>query len=62
MIIARSCSQNHGALTWGKDLTEAWYRMESLEKLRQNHAQRVFYPQKGNELPPEEIKAVTGSH
>lgn len=22
---------NHGALTWGRDLTEAWYRMESLE-------------------------------
>jgi len=22
---------NHGALTWGKDLIEAWYRMESLE-------------------------------
>ncbi|MBP2100383.1 class II aldolase/adducin family protein [Enterococcus rivorum] len=22
---------NHGALTWGKDLTEAYYRMESLE-------------------------------
>jgi L-fuculose-phosphate aldolase len=22
---------NHGALTWGKDLTEAYFRMESLE-------------------------------
>lgn len=22
---------NHGALTWGKDVMEAWYRMESLE-------------------------------
>ncbi|MEG2174435.1 MAG: class II aldolase/adducin family protein [Oscillospiraceae bacterium] len=23
--------QNHGALTWGKNLTEAWYRMETVE-------------------------------
>jgi L-fuculose-phosphate aldolase len=22
---------NHGALSWGKDLTEAWYRLESME-------------------------------
>jgi L-fuculose-phosphate aldolase len=30
---------NHGALTWGKDLTEAWYRLESME----NYALILIY-------------------
>ena len=29
---------NHGVLTWGKDLTEAWYRMEAVE-----HYARILY-------------------
>ena len=31
--------ENHGPLTWGKDLTEAYYRMESLE----NYARILMY-------------------
>lgn len=53
---------NHGALTWGKDLTEAWYRMESLENYAKITLNVYFILKKANELPPEEIKAVTGSH
>jgi L-fuculose-phosphate aldolase len=30
---------NHGALSWGKDLTEAWYRLESME----NYALILIY-------------------
>ena len=46
---------NHGALTWGRDLTEAWFRMESLE----HNAKIVLYSTKllgrANELSGDEI-------
>jgi L-fuculose-phosphate aldolase len=46
---------NHGALTWGRDVTEAYFRMESLE----HYALMLMYSghiiQKSNELSTEQI-------
>ncbi|KAF0820724.1 MULTISPECIES: class II aldolase/adducin family protein [unclassified Cytobacillus] len=46
---------NHGALTWGRDITEAYFRMESLE----HYALMLMYSghiiQKSNELSTEQI-------
>lgn len=51
---------NHGALTWGKDLIEAHYRMEALE----HYAQMLMYTnnimQKANELNCEQISDLIG--
>ncbi|TFI49118.1 class II aldolase/adducin family protein, partial [Diaphorobacter sp. DS2] len=46
---------NHGALTWGRNITEAFFRMESLE----HYALMLMYSehiiQKSNELNAEQI-------
>lgn len=48
---------NHGALTWGKDITEAWFRMESLE-----HYAKIMHYTKGigkeNLLNSEQVKKL----
>lgn len=49
---------NHGALTWGKDMHTAWFRMESLE----NYAKVTLYSRfllgQAHELTPEQITKV----
>ena len=51
---------NHGALTWGKDIIEAYYRMESLE----HYALMTMYStniiQKTNELNCDQISDLMG--
>ena len=50
---------NHGALAWGKDLTEAWYRMEALE----HYALISMYTQnlgKANVLSKAEVDFLRG--
>lgn len=46
---------NHGALTWGRNITEAFFRMESLEHyaLMLMHSEHII--QKSNELSTEKI-------
>ncbi len=49
---------NHGALTWGKDLMEAWFRMECLE----HYAEIMMYTGsvigKANILKPEHVSKL----
>lgn len=51
---------NHGAVTWGKDLTEAFYRLETVE-----HYAHILYLTRqlgqGVELSPKDIHDLTGS-
>ena len=51
---------NHGALAWGSDLTEAWYRLESLE----HYAMVTMYTKNlgnANELNAEEVAFLKGN-
>ena len=49
--------ENHGAVTLGKDITEAWARMEMID-----HTARILLLAEGlggaNELPPEEVELL----
>ncbi|MGI6730412.1 MAG: class II aldolase/adducin family protein [Anaerovoracaceae bacterium] len=51
---------NHGALTWGRDIMEAWFRMESLE----HNAKVILYSTrilgKANKLSCNEIERLIG--
>lgn len=46
---------NHGALTWGRDLIEAYYRMESLEHYAMMHMYTTNIMNKSNELDCNQI-------
>lgn len=47
---------NHGALTWGVDIMEAYNRMESLEHYAQMLLYSKYILQQANELSPQQIK------
>lgn len=49
---------NHGALTWGKDLREAWFRLESLENYAKISMYSRFILKAEKELTPEEQNKV----
>jgi L-fuculose-phosphate aldolase len=46
---------NHGALTWGADLTQAWYRMEALENYARITMNVYYVLRSANELTDEQI-------
>ncbi|WHY01257.1 class II aldolase/adducin family protein [Neobacillus sp. DY30] len=46
---------NHGALTWGRDLMEAYFRMESLEHYANILMHSTFILKKANELNTSQI-------
>jgi len=46
---------NHGALTWGTTLTEAWFRMEALENYAKIMLNTYYIIGKANELPQDQI-------
>jgi len=52
---------NHGALTWGKDIKEAFYRLESME----HYAKILMYTTKilnsDNQLTEEQVEELTGN-
>lgn len=50
---------NHGALTWGYDLTQAYYRMETLEYYAQVTINSVFLLGRANELTGEQVERLT---
>lgn len=50
---------NHGALTWGYDLTQAYYRMETLEYYAQVTINSVFLLGRANELSGEQVERLT---
>lgn len=48
----------HGAVTWGRDLKEAWYRTQALEQYcRQLYLQRMIGGP-AQEIPPEEVEKL----
>jgi L-fuculose-phosphate aldolase len=49
---------NHGALTWGKDLHEAWFRLESLENYAKILMYSRFILKAAEELTPDEQNKV----
>ncbi len=49
---------NHGALTWGKDMHTAWFRMESLENYARITMYSRFFLGQAHELSPEQIRNV----
>lgn len=49
---------NHGALTWGNDLTEAWFRMEALENYAKIILNTYYIIGKANELSDEQINKL----
>jgi L-fuculose-phosphate aldolase len=49
---------NHGALTWGKDLHEAWFRLESLENYAKISMYSLFILKAAEELTPEQQNHV----
>lgn len=51
---------NHGALTWGGSLTEAWYRMEALENYAKITLNVYYLLRQAHELTPEQLDRVTG--
>ena len=50
---------NHGALTWGYDLTQAYYRMETLEYYAQVTIKSVFLLGRANALTGEQVERLT---
>ena len=50
---------NHGALTWGYDLTQAYYRMETLEYYAQVTINSVFLLGRANALTGEQVDRLT---
>ena len=50
---------NHGALTWGYDLTQAYYRMETLEYYAQVTINAVFLLGRANALTGEQVERLT---
>ncbi|MCI9118122.1 MAG: class II aldolase/adducin family protein [Flavonifractor sp.] len=50
---------NHGALTWGYDLTQAYYRMETLEYYAQVTINSVFLLGRANALTGEQVERLT---
>jgi len=51
---------NHGALTWGRDLLEAWYRMESMEHFARIQIYTEKFIGKANLLSRDQIEALIG--
>jgi L-fuculose-phosphate aldolase len=49
---------NHGALTWGKNLYEAYFRMESLEHYAAIYMLTTYILKKPNELTSEQVKRL----
>ncbi|MCL2517088.1 MAG: class II aldolase/adducin family protein [Oscillospiraceae bacterium] len=47
---------NHGALTWGTDSTEAWYRMEALENYAKIVLNTYYILRQANELTEEQAR------
>ena len=52
---------NHGALTWGSDLMEAYHRMETLEHYATISMYTTWIIGKYNELNKEQIEKLTGT-
>lgn len=50
---------NHGALTWGYDLTQAYYRMDTLEYYAQVTINSVFLLGRANALTGEQVERLT---
>ena len=50
---------NHGALTWGYNLTQAYYRMETLEYYAQVTINSVFLLGRANALTGEQVERLT---
>ncbi|MDR0550773.1 MAG: class II aldolase/adducin family protein [Spirochaetaceae bacterium] len=49
---------NHGALSWGKDLIEAWYRLESMEHFARIQVLTEKFIGKTNLLSREQVEAL----
>jgi L-fuculose-phosphate aldolase len=49
---------NHGALSWGRDLTEAWYRLESMEHFAQIQIYTEKLIGKARLLSREQVEAL----
>ena len=51
---------NHGAVTWGASLMEAYFRMESLEHYAQTTLNSVYLLGRARPLSPEQLEALAG--
>lgn len=51
---------NHGAVTWGASLMEAYFRMESLEHYAQTTLNSVYLLGRARPLSPEQVEALAG--
>lgn len=51
---------NHGALTWGRDIIEAYFRMESLEHVALMHMYSNNIINKANELNCDQVETLMG--
>lgn len=49
---------NHGALTWGNNLTEAWFRMEALENYAKIMLNTYYIIGKANELTDNQVNKL----
>jgi len=49
---------NHGALTWGRDITEAYHRMESLEHYATIMMYTTYTISKSNELCSSQVEKL----
>ena len=49
---------NHGALSWGKDIYEAYYRMESIEYYASVLMYTGYIIGKQNELSPSQVEEL----
>jgi L-fuculose-phosphate aldolase len=49
---------NHGALAWGRNLTEAWYRMEALEHYAVIIMNTSFVINKAKTLTKDQVAAL----
>ncbi len=53
---------NHGVLTWGKDVYEAWYRMESIEHYATIMMYTGYILKQQNRLTDEQIQRLLAVH
>ncbi len=49
---------NHGALAWGKDLAQAYYRLETMEHTAKIHILARFLLETPRELTPEQLEKL----
>jgi len=51
--------QNHGVVTWGVSLLEAWHRMEAVEQYAKITMNSVYIIKKFNVIDEEEVKKIS---